>query len=147
MESCWGQGIVLFALLVAPFHGVASSSSPAPVPVIDAKRFDVKISSASQRSQLSSLANPDVLAVEEALEAVLGKSMDADMIPLMVEDELEQAYPGSVQIRSAVTKYTWIWVEHLMEWVPVCCNLTTFDVSLGTIVQVDVEVVTKLGPP
>ncbi len=30
-------------------------------------------------------------------------------------------------------------------WVRVCCSLSTFNVTLGTTVQVDVEVVTKPG--
>ncbi len=144
MRSTWGYGIILSALAAAP-TGLARAPLPGPSrTAADTKRFDVKVSSANQRGQLSSLANPDVLAVAEVLEPALLESMDPDRVRMRVQEELNKAYAGSVSVRSSMTKYAWIWIPELMEWVLVCCNLTTFDVSLATTVQVDVEVVTRL---
>ena len=125
---------------VAERAGTGDESSSAA----DVKRFDVRVSSASQRSQLSSLADPDVIAVRESLGSALVRTLDPDMVPVMVEDEPNAAYPGSVQVRSSMRKYVYLWSDDLMMWVLVCCNLTTFDVSLSTTVQVDVEVATEL---
>lgn len=138
-----GYGTILIALLTSSPAGFGRDRIEPGIQL--SKSFDVKVSSANQRNQRSSFSDPDLAAVRNELEPLLSHLMDPDMAPTAIQQRLAESYPGAVSLRSTALKYVWVWCPVEMMWVRICCSLSTFNVTLGTTVQVDVEVVTEPG--